>query len=198
MKYGIYCNSLERFIYVGDDLWLQMHCAKLLSGKMSLCVIDILNQDLDKLDYYSYGLKNKSQAKQNVQFPQLVLDTDGEVYLGPPLDIELEEFDRQKKFVNYLIKVANACWIADAMLNTGDHNLVLDLLQVKNLRKVADDSGIENGFIRNINTILYTSNTKQEIKDRINNIFSTYKTSERPTRMEQYEIIFRRNYITNG
>lgn len=194
--YGIYSNNLERFVYTSTDLWLLMHSAKLLSGKMTLCVININDNNIDRDNCIQYSLLNSTKAKQNVQIPQLVLDSEGEQYQGKPLDIDADLFLKQIKFIRYLIKVVNSTWLTDAQLNVSDHNLLLSLLGSNNLRKVNDDCGIKQGFKFSMDQILYTSNTIDEIKQRISNLFD-YANSERPTNMKIYESTFRK-YMKNG
>lgn len=194
--YGIYSNSLERFILVDSDLWILVHVAKLLSSKMTLCVMPIHSKEINSKNCYEYGLFNPAEAKQNTQLPQFVKNTSGESFKGPPLDISEELFSEQKKFIEYLAKVAKASWIADIQLNTSDHNFLLNLAEETNLAKMEDDSGIDGGFKFRVDQVLYTSNTKQEMKERLSNIFD-YKNSTRPSRMEQYELAFR-DYMRNG
>ena len=196
MKYGIYSNNLERFVHVSSDLWLLMHSAKLLSSKMTLCVVNIKDSKIDQDNCIRYSLLDTTKAKQNVQLPQLVLDSEGEQYKGNSLDIDVDLFLKQIQFIRYLIKVVNSTWLTDAQLNVSDHNLLLSLLGSDNLRKVDDDSGIKLGFKFSIDQILYTSNTIDEIKKRINNLFD-YANSERPKNMQIYEFTFR-GYMKNG
>lgn len=195
-RFGLYCNSLERFLLVKDDLWLVLHSAKLLSSKLSSCVCPIYDEDMNNENCYTYGLVKPSEAKQNVQMPQYVSITSGEELKGPPADIELEMLNQHKKFINYLFLVVQASWIADAELNDSDHYNFASLITDNEFVLENDNSGLENGFKKSIDKILYTANTVDEIKKRVKSIMD-YKTTSRPTMLAQYEKILFKN-IENG
>jgi len=195
-KFGLYSNSLERFLNVSCDLWITMHCARLLSSKMSICVCPIDDDNINEKNCYKYGLKEPSDAKQNVQMSQLVSKTYGEEYKGDPLDISINTLSKHRSYIRFVFKIVKASWLTDAQLNDSNHIDFLDLEADSCFSLEQDSIGFVGGFRKNIDHILYFSLDEEEVRSKINSFFD-YQKSTRPTMLKKYETIFR-EYMKNG
>lgn len=195
-QYAIYLNSIERFILILDDLWISVQTAKLLSSKMSICVCDISNfQQIENTDSLSWCLNDSSESKQNQQHPSLSIINNGIFNKGLPLDISLDLLKVQKQFVEYVADVCRSAMLVDALLNNVNQKFYLDLLGDSNFEVVDDDSGINGGFLKTVNTILYLSKTVTEIETKLNLILNDPK-SNRPSNLKLYRELFY-SYMTN-
>lgn len=189
-QYAIYLNSAERFILILEDLWLALQAARILSSKMSLCVCDISNfQPVKDDECLEWGLLDASESKQNQQHPSLSIIKKGILKKGKQVDINSEILDRDKDFASFVVKIIKSSFIVDSLYNNVNQKFYLDLLDERDLQSVADDSGVKGGFVRYINKILYLSNSKEEIKTKLDEMFDNDKSS-RPTNLKMYKAAF--------
>lgn len=189
-QYAIYLNSAERFILILEDLWLALQASRVLSSKMSLCVCDISNfETVPTNECLDWGLIDASESKQNQQHPSLSIIKKGISKKGPQLDIDKERIKKDRDFCNFVVKITKSSFIVDSLYNNVNQKFYLDLLDERDLQSVADDSGVKGGFIRNINKILYLSNSEEEIKFKLDEMFGNDKSS-RPTNLKMYKTAF--------
>lgn len=185
----IYSNTHERFITATEDLWVTMMTAKMMSSKMSLCVVDAKDNTLTNDNCNLWGLVNPGEAKQNQQTPSLLITQQGIEFKGDALDIDLEKILIYQKTILGAYKIIRSAWITDALNNTVDQNIFLKLFEDSNFISVDDDSGIDGGFLLSIYKIVYTSLSLEEMHNRIENMFD-YPKSGRPTNLKLYKAAF--------
>lgn len=188
-QYCLYLNSIERFILINDDIWTSMNTAKVLSSKMCLCVCEISNQNLDNDSCLEWGLVDSSESKQTQQHPSLSIIKKGACYRGYPVDIASERLIYDKKFVEFVYRITKASMLVDALMNNVNQKFYLELLDENEIMSVNDDSGIKGGFLKNVNKILYLSNSVDEISEKLNVMFDD-KQSDRPTNLMNYKKMF--------
>jgi hypothetical protein len=190
IQYGIYSINLERFIAIDFDLWVTMHTAKLLSSKMSLCVFKFISDlDINNTNCINFTLDNTWYVKQDSQYPRLI-NMDGDVYhIGLPLDIDLSVLDQHFKFCIRTLNIIKSAWITDAELNTSNRQYFQNLLEEIYLQGNPDDSGIEIGFLKSIDKILYLSNNILEVDEKLNKLFND-PNSIFVTNLKMYKLKF--------
>lgn len=187
--YYLYSNTHERFLAGTDDLWVTLMSAKLFSSKMSLTICDLGSNAIIKDNYINWGLVDPSEAKQNQQIPSLMISKFGGEFKGTVLDISLNRLlDYQKTFLG-VYNIINSAWITDALYNSVDQRLLMNLFDGNKFAAVDDDSGIDNGFLHTIYKIVYFSSSLEEMEIKILEIFNN-KKSGRPTNLDLYKNAF--------
>lgn len=187
--YYLYSNTHERFLAGTDDLWVTLMSAKLFSSKMSLTICDLGSNTIIKDNYINWGLVDPSEAKQNQQIPSLMISKFGGEFKGTVLDISLNRLlDYQKTFLG-VYNIINSAWITDALYNSVDQRLLMNLFDGNKFAAVDDDSGIDNGFLHTIYKIVYFSSSLEEMEIKILEIFNN-KKSGRPTNLDLYKNAF--------
>lgn len=186
--WGVYSNNLERFILFDDDLWILLHTAKLLSSKFSLCVcrIDRRYKNNFPLDY---GLSNPAVAKQDQQVPLLIYEMQNIITKDSVYDIPVEILVEQVSYAEQSLKIVKAAWITDAMYNNADHKFYLDLIDDKTILPRDDAAGSSKGFLKSIDSIIYLSNNKEDLRLGLEEIFNGSQSS-RPSNLKLYKNTF--------
>lgn len=185
----IYSNTHERFITSTNDLWVTMMTAKLMSSKMSLCVVDDQLNNLSNNECITWGLVNPGEAKQNQQNPSLLISQQGIEFKGDVLDIEVSKLVEYQKTTLGVYNILRSAWITDALHNTVDQNTFLKLFNDSTFISVNDDSGVEGGFLLSIYKIVYLSLSLEEMYSKIDDILNDPKSS-RPTNLNIYRTAF--------
>jgi hypothetical protein len=171
-QYGIFSNSIERYLLLSKNSWATLHTAKILSSKFSTTVheLESLIDIVDK-DCFFYGVKNTQIIKQESQCPSLIEVNDPIVFLGNPLDISKDVLISHKNFCNYAFKVVCSSWKTDAVLNKTNNKFFLNFYQSLSLSVTNDESTIDNGFLKSIDKILYFETSIKDCEEKINQLF---------------------------
>jgi hypothetical protein len=188
-KYGLYCNSSERFMAVDNDLWVLHHAAKILSSKISSCVCVIDNADINNNNCYQWGLKDNRVSKQDQQIPLVVPVADAVEFKGSPDDITTEDLTKDLAFVNFILQATYAMKVVDAIYNVADQKFFIKYFPKTELTAVDDDSGVANGFVRSVERILYLASNKESALKGLEELFNDPR-STRPTVLAEHKAMF--------
>lgn len=193
--YGIYSSNLERFLLIDNDLWPLLHTARLLSSKLFLSVCNIdssvpINND----NCISWSLIDPTIPKTDMQLAKLVDVGSGLENLGDLfIDVSKQKLKEYQYYSRFVLSAVKSAWLTEAVLNSSQQTYFLKLLDIKeDFYKVDDDSGIKNGFLFNIDKILYLSETAEECLDKIDVLLND-QTVETPEWLAQYKLHFIRN-----
>jgi len=189
-NFGIYSTNLERVLLVDTELWPLMHTARLLSSKLSLCVIAYNDSLLiDNSNCITWTCNNFSLIKMDKQSPRLSIVNNS---LEPVNVVNNHELDliRYYKFSKFILKIVKSARLTDFLLNSSDHHFYNNLLDIKEeLVKVHDDSGISEGFLNKIDRILYLENDEDTVLNLIKELLED-KNSYAPTWLTNYRNTF--------
>jgi hypothetical protein len=191
--YAIYSNNLERFLLVDDDLWVLRHTAILISSKLTTSICEINNIEINKSNCTEWTLSIPSMSKQDQQIPKLSIIGNA---IEKSIALSTEENEKLKEdciFCLYVLNVVKSSWYVNALYNSSNQKYFLDLLKIKSLSYVHDETGIEGGFIPSIDEILYSSSSKEVAELKINAMFDN-KFSSSPTLLLKYAKSFRKYY----
>jgi len=190
-KYGLYCNSTERFMLLGNDLWTMHHAAKLLSSKLSACVCVIEHADITEENCHLWGLVDHKVSKQDQQIPLVISVGSNVEYKGLPDDISEDDLNKDLDFVKFMLSATYALKIVDAIFNVADQKFFIKYFPKTELIAVDDDSGVANGFVRSIERILYLASNKESAIKGFEDLF-TDPRSARPTILAEHKETFYR------
>jgi hypothetical protein len=188
-KYGLYCNSSERFMAVDNDLWTLHHAAKILSSKISSCVCVIANDEITNDNCYQWGLQDNRISKQDQQIPLVVPVGDAVEHKGAPDDIIASDLAKDLLFVNFIIKATYAMKVVDAIYNVADQKFFIKYFPKTELTAVDDDSGVANGFVRSVERILYLASNEENALKGLEELFNDPR-STRPTVLAEHKATF--------
>lgn len=155
--------------------------ARILSSKMSLCIVPLKSEDINNDNCYQYGLVNPGESDQGQQHPLYVQETSGEIYLGDPTEIDLNIFLEHRKYCLFVFDTLIKIHLIDSLTNTNNHDYFLDLVDEYQIKRTRDASGYHEGFKRGIEKILYLTKTEKEAKERIEKFLSDEKNNSRPS-----------------
>lgn len=172
---GLYSNNAERFLLVKDDQWIGLQTARILSSKFFISVFNFENKKINNTNCINWGLKNPGLAMLDRQIPAMKFIENQVVDLKkPPLDIPKEIFIRYQKYATFCYNVTFASRITDALLNHGNQDYFLSLLDITpDLKIYSDDTGLPVPFLTQIDKTLYMSTSIDEARQNIDNIFLT-------------------------
>lgn len=186
----IYSNTHERIISATPDQWVTITTARMMSSKMSLCIVTADNDNLTNDDCIQWGLINPGEAKQNQQTPSLLISKFGVEHKGPALDISEDTLKYYQSTMLEVYNIIKSAWITDALYNSANQNTFINLFDDTDfLKSVNDDSGIDGGFLNAIYKIVYFSQSVDEMKLQIGDLFNNEKSS-RPTNLNLYKLSF--------
>jgi hypothetical protein len=188
--YVLYLNDYERIIAIDDNLWIIHPLAKLLSSKLSLCICEIPNSSkLNNSSCLKWTIETP-ELPLSIQYPKLLISNNHVlVEKDYPQGIDLEILLSHQQYVLKSLKVLSAAKITDAILNTGDRLYFQKLLDFDYTGATPDESGIEQGFLKSIEKIIYLSKDVSEIEKQIRNLF-TLENSIFPRNLSLYNKTF--------
>ena len=190
-KYGLYCNSTERFVLLDNDLWTLHHAAKLLSSKISACVCVIEHSEITKDNCHLWGLVDHKVAKQDQQIPLVIAVGSNVEYKGLPDDVTEEDLNKDLEFMRFMLTATYSLKIVDAIFNVADQKFFIKYFPKTELTAVDDDSGVANGFVRSIERILYLASNKESALKGFEELFNDPR-SARPTILTEHKTTFYR------
>lgn len=187
--YGIFSNSVERYLLFDTECWLTLHTAKVLSSKFSIMVHEIDQEVfLENALSLQYTLSNSPQIKQDSQSPFLIKVPNLINYIdSKPNDIDYQTIFNHKKLCDYTHNVLYAAWRTDAFLNKTNNRYFLQISNFTNLSSNSDESTLDSGFLNLIDNILYYSLSIEEIKNKLTNLFIS---SVRNNSIKTYKELF--------
>lgn len=191
MIYAIYSNNLERFLLVKNDLWTTFHSAKLLSSKLCLTVCEVnSNTNLTNSNCLTWSLEDTNLALSDRQVPRLLRLDRAVIDLKlPAVDMVYDKIVAYKNFSNFVYNCVNAAWYTDALLNTSNQKYFLDILDLdSNLEFSYDPLITGKSFLKEVDKILYLSNSKEEITDGLQDFFN--QKSKDPVTLNLYKKTF--------
>jgi hypothetical protein len=171
---GFYSINFERFLFIAEDKWIALIAGRLLSSKFSLSLIEFDNSELSNENCHTWSIKDTGMILSDRQLPRLQILEDQVIDKQKPCtDISLENFYRYKEYCKFVYNVVLSSRMTDALLNSCDHNYILSLYTdvSDNVEQPYDDTGWNISFIRQIDKILYWSESIDEAMNEINNIF---------------------------
>lgn len=175
--YAIYLNDYERIIAVENNLWIAHPAAKLLSSKLSLCICEMPDNIIINNTTCLKWKISTPELPLSIQYPKLIIPESFQIIeVGYPDGVDPKTLTDCQEFVLKVLKILSSSKTTDAMLNTGDRQYFQDLLDFDFLSSASDESGIEQGFLKSIEKILYLSNTVEEIDIKINQLFESEKS----------------------
>lgn len=195
--YGVYLSSLDRFLFLDRlDLNATLHAAKLLSGKMSLTTYVLPQKnDMTSEDSLSWVLRAKNKIRlSEIDKPRLLLIEDGDEIrkIGEPKDIEMDTVLRHREYALFVLRVTYAMRLTDALCNSTEHPFYMKFFPdiASNLGYQSDDSHWPNGFIFNIEKILYLSNSVDEVLQKFSKLLplSSY-VKKNPFALTFYDLL---------
>lgn len=197
IKYGIYVSGLERFILVdGLDLWSTMYAAKLLSSKFHSLVFPIDgNIDIELHTCLNFKPINNSDFPYEGQPPVLKdrITTETIQKLGPPKNQDLKKLIHDQEFCLFVLRISQAIKIIEGMFSNTNHRFYKNFFPesvTQYLKHGEDESMVGDGFVMEIEKLLYYSTSIDEAKKQIDLIFTENK--KRPYSMKRYTALFNR------
>lgn len=189
MNFAIYSTNFDRILLLDNDLWPLMHTAKLLSSKLSLCVIGYNTDLIINEPCINWTCNKFSEIKMDKQSPRLSFVKNFlEITENDPI-IE-QDLVRYHEFSKFVLKIVKVSRYTDFLLNSVNHTFYDNILKTKeDLIKISDDSGIDQGLLCSIDQFLFLENDKSSIMNLISEMFEN-KNSYAPTWLKNYKNTF--------
>ena len=188
--YAIYLNDIERFIALEKDLWIAHLSAKLLSSKLSICICNIGNESAITNSNCLQWTMSTPDLPASTQYPKLIISKDSKLeFVGDPINTDIEILKSHQKFCLLVLKIVMAAKMTDILLNHADRKYFQSLLSSTEVASSPDDSGIPNGFLHNIEKILYLQTSEENVLSCISAMFND-STNILPRNLAQYKFLF--------
>ena len=177
--YAIYLLSLDRFLVVESfDLFTTLHAVKLLSSKMSvlLCILPPDNHLTNEncLEWGLHGIDSIRLAEIEKQRTLHLESKDEIAYYGLPSFSDLTIFKEHQNYAQFVLRATYAIRLTDMIQNSSDHSFFMRFFanaEKNNFIKYRiDDMKWPNGFIHNMDRILYLSASVEEALHKITKI----------------------------
>jgi len=189
-NFGLFIPGLERFILIDDlDLWSVLHAAKLLSSKFQSLVFPMDNETpVFTHTCLNYGIQRNIGFPIINQTPLLKerLTLHEVVKVGPPIDRldDLEQLVKEQEYCYFVLKTVQALRVIDGLYTNLDNRFYAKFFDVELLYN-EDETGIPNGFVAEVEKIIYLSSTIDEATKQIENIFA--RPTSKPYFMNIYK-----------
>jgi len=194
-KNGIYCPVFDRWLLVDDyDYWVTLETARTLSSKIATMVYILpaspgamTNDNCLNFSIFDKTSQKKGTAPDliNSQIPMLRVLNDPRqlVDIGIPQDYKndsgIDILNRLKEYADFTHKVMYATMLCKVVYNYHDNKTFTDEFVppefVADVTPYYDRSDLSDGVLNSIKKIMYTSNTIDEAKTKISELWNNNK-----------------------
>jgi hypothetical protein len=166
MMYGMYSNTIERFLVVDDQLSFLYDTARILSSKMLFHIVQVRQPEIEIHNCIEYSIANPLQLKQRSPYPFYIDGKqDFEIQRGRQTIVPDEIFFEHLRFIRGVFCAVKACMITEYTRPGAYDDLIED---------TPEDFVMIFGFKNRIFEILYESYSLDQAHNKLKLYFDTF------------------------